>query len=142
MGVQQVSSFTAGRWTPPGEGARAIASAVTGEVIAEAGNDALDVLAALGHARTVGGPALRAMTFHQRAAMLRALAGVLNDAKDRLYEISYETGATKGDHAFDIDGGIGTLFVYASKGRRELPDGHVFVEGNLEPFPALDDERT
>ena len=134
MSVQQIQSFAAGRWVPPSDGARPIASAITGEVIAEAGNSALDVQAMLDHARSVGGPALRKMTFHQRAAMLRALAQLLNEHKDKLYEISYDTGATRGDHAFDIDGGIGTLFVYSSKGRREMPDGHVYLDGGLEQF--------
>ena len=134
MALQQVSSFAAGKWVAPGEGARTIASAITGDPIAEAGNSALDVQEMLDHARGVGGPALRAMTFHQRAAMLRALAGVLNAHKEALYEISYDTGATRGDHAFDIDGGIGTLFVYSSKGRREMPDGHVYLDGGTEQF--------
>ncbi len=134
MTIQQISSFQAGSWVPPSDGARPIASAVTGEVIAEAGNNSLDVQAMLDHARTVGGSALRAMTFHQRAGMLRALAQVLNEHKDALYDISYDTGATRGDHAFDIDGGIGTLFVYSSKGRREMPDGHVFLDGGTEAF--------
>src|SRR5690606_3297202 len=51
-----------------------------------------------------------------------------------LYELSYETGATKADSMIDIDGGIATLFVYASKGRRELPDDTVFIDGALEPL--------
>ena len=32
----------------------------------------------------------------------------------------------------DIDGGISTLFVYASKGTRELPNSRVYVDGGLE----------
>ncbi|WP_397541978.1 phenylacetic acid degradation bifunctional protein PaaZ [Roseovarius salis] len=132
MTIQQVSSFAAGEWVAPGTGARDIASAVTGKVIASAGNSALDVEAMLEHARAVGGPALRKMTFHDRARMLKALAQHLSQHKQALYDLSFETGATQSDHLIDIDGGIGTLFVFASKGRREMPDGHVYLDGSVE----------
>ncbi|MEL6235627.1 MAG: aldehyde dehydrogenase family protein, partial [Pseudomonadota bacterium] len=132
MTVMPVSSFAAGRWIGPGTGARPIESAITGAVIAEAGNEALDVAAMLAHARDTGGPALRAMGFHDRARMLKALAQHLQANRDPLYALSFDTGATQKDHLIDIDGGIGTLFVYASKGRRELPDGDVYVDGEVE----------
>ena len=132
MGVQGVESFAAGKWLAPGAGARPIASAITGEVIAEAGNDALDAGAMLEFARARGGAALRAMTFHDRARMLKALALYLNDRKQALYDISFDTGATQSDHMIDVDGGIGTLFVFASKGRREMPDNRVYLDGGLE----------
>ncbi|MEO9517391.1 MAG: phenylacetic acid degradation bifunctional protein PaaZ [Paracoccaceae bacterium] len=132
MGIQQVSSYLAGQWIAPGPGARPIRSAITGDVIAEAGNDTLDVTAMLAHARQVGGPALRAMTFHERAKMLKALATYLDQHKQSLYDLSFNTGATQADHLIDIDGGIGTMFVFASKGRREMPDGHVYVDGEIE----------
>ena len=74
MKIQQINSFAAGEWVTPGAGARSISSAITGEVIAEAGNNALDVQCMLDYARNVGGHALRAMTFHDRARMLKALA--------------------------------------------------------------------
>ncbi len=132
MTIQQISSFAAGEWVSPGEGARTIASAVTGEVIATAGNSALDVQAMLDHARNVGGPALRKMTFHERAKMLKALSLHLGQHKQALYDLSFNTGATQSDHLIDIDGGIGTMFVFASKGRREMPDGHVYLDGEVE----------
>ncbi|MEM9048540.1 MAG: phenylacetic acid degradation bifunctional protein PaaZ [Pseudomonadota bacterium] len=134
MTVMPVSSFLAGRWIAPGAGARPIESAITGAVIAEAGNDALDIPAMLDHARAVGGPALRAMGFHDRARMLKALAQHLQAQRDPLYALSFDTGATQKDHLIDIDGGIGTLFVYASKGRRELPDSDVYIDGEVEPL--------
>jgi len=132
MGLQQVGSFVLGQWVAPGDGARDIESAVTGKVIARAGNDALDTQAMLAHARDVGGPALRALTFHDRARMIKALAMHLNTHKQSLYDISFATGATQSDHLIDIDGGIGTMFVFASKGRRELPDARVYMDGELE----------
>lgn len=132
MSIQQISSYGAGTWIAPGAGARNIASAITGEVIASAGNSALDVQALLGHARSVGGPALRAMTFHDRARMLKALATHLGTHKQALFDLSFDTGATQSDHMVDIDGGIGTMFVFASKGRRDMPDGHVYLDGEVE----------
>jgi oxepin-CoA hydrolase / 3-oxo-5,6-dehydrosuberyl-CoA semialdehyde dehydrogenase len=127
-----VQSFAAGRWIDPGSGARNIASAITGEVIARAGNDALDVQSMLAHAREVGGPALRKMTFHDRARMLKALAMHLREQRQALYDLSYDTGATLNDHKIDVDGGIGTMMVFASKGRREMPDAHVYLDGPPE----------
>ncbi len=132
--MQRIGSYAKGDWIAAGTGARPIADASTGVVIAEAGNDTLDVAGMVGYAREVGGPALRALDFHDRARTLKALALHLNANKQALYDVSFTTGATQKDHAFDIDGGIGTLFVFASKGRREMPEGHVLVDGAWEPL--------
>lgn len=132
MDLINVNSYLAGRWTPADAGARAIFSAVTGDKLALAGQDTIDTQAMLDHARLKGGPALRAMTFHDRARMLKALALELGKFKDELYALSHTTGATLADGKIDIDGGIGTMLVYASKGRREMPDGHIYVDGDLE----------
>ena len=64
--------------------------------------------------------------------MLKALAIYLNDHKQELYDLSYDTGATLNDHKIDVDGGIGTMFVFASKGRREMPDAQVYLDGDVE----------
>ena len=132
MTILPLHSFAAGRWIAPAGNLSTLRSAVTGEAIAEIGSGGLDYAGMTEHARRTGGPALRAMTFHQRAAMLKALAQYLTERRDPLYELSYDTGATKADSMIDIDGGIGTLFAYSSKGRRELPDDTVYVEGALE----------
>src|SRR5262250_3536989 len=128
----QLQSFVAGRWlTGAGTGV-ALRDATTGEVIANATADGLDTQLMLRHAREVGGPNLRRLTFHERAALLKALARFLSDHKDEFYALSYATGATKADSWIDIDGGISTLFVYASKGARELPNGRVYINGAVE----------
>ncbi|MFM7726422.1 MAG: aldehyde dehydrogenase family protein, partial [Flavobacteriales bacterium] len=72
------------------------------------------------------------MSFHDRARMLKALGLYLNDRKKSFYPVSAATGATKSDSWIDIDGGIGTMLVFASKGRRELPDQPFLVDGNME----------
>ncbi|MFD2739505.1 phenylacetic acid degradation bifunctional protein PaaZ [Sulfitobacter aestuarii] len=132
MSLLEINSFAAGSWIAPGTGAREIENAVSGEVMARAGNDGLDAQAMLDHAVNIGGPNLRAMTFHDRARMLKALAAHLNEKKQALYDLSFATGATQADHMIDIDGGIGTMFVFASKGRREMPDAHVYLDGDVE----------
>ncbi|MCG6902579.1 MAG: aldehyde dehydrogenase family protein, partial [Rhodobacter sp.] len=132
MSLPEIKSFAAGEWIAPGIGARDIENAVTGAVMARAGNDALDVQAMLDYARNTGGPAMRALTFHDRARMLKALAQQLGQHKKALYDLSFASGATQSDHLIDIDGGIGTMFVFASKGRREMPDGHVYLDGEVE----------
>ncbi len=100
---------------------RILRSAIDGRAVAELGSGGIDVAAMRDHARQAGGPALRALTFHQRAGLLKALAQHLNERRDALYELSYDTGATKPDAMIDIDGGIGTLFVYASKAGANCP---------------------
>ncbi|MGC1498271.1 MAG: phenylacetic acid degradation bifunctional protein PaaZ [Sulfitobacter sp.] len=132
MSLLKVNSFAAGHWITPDANARTIENAVTGEVLGHAGNDALDVQAMLDHARNVGGPVLRALTFHDRARMLKALAAHLNTHKQALYDLSFATGATQSDHLIDIDGGVGTMFVFASKGRREMPDSNIYLDGEVE----------
>ena len=86
----------------------------------------------LRHAREVGGPALRKLTFHDRARMVKALGLAIMARKEELYELNYLTGATRKDGWIDIEGGAGTLFSFSSKGRRELPDAHVLLDGQLE----------
>jgi oxepin-CoA hydrolase/3-oxo-5,6-dehydrosuberyl-CoA semialdehyde dehydrogenase len=128
----QLQSFVAGEWQVGGGLGVALRDATTGEVIANATADGLDTQLMLRHAREVGGANLRRLTFHERAALLKSLARFLSDHKDEFYALSYATGATKADSWIDIDGGISTLFVYASKGTRELPNSRVYVDGAVE----------
>ncbi|HEY3286138.1 MAG TPA: phenylacetic acid degradation bifunctional protein PaaZ [Gemmatimonadaceae bacterium] len=130
-------NYAAGAWMQ-GTGARTpLRHAVTGEVIAEAGSGGIDFAEMVRHARTVGGPVLRAMTFHQRARMLKALAQHLMARVEGYYAISAATGATRRDGWVDIEGGIGTLFAYASRGRRDFPDEPFHVEGPTERLSKL-----
>ncbi len=128
----KLRSYACGRWVEgEGEGT-ALLDATTGEPVAVASSAGLDFAAMLEHARTVGGPGLRALTFHERAARLRALSKRLAECKEEFYALSFRTGATRSDGWIDIDGGIGTMAVFASKGARELPDGHVYIDGDVE----------
>ncbi|HMS02492.1 MAG TPA: phenylacetic acid degradation bifunctional protein PaaZ, partial [Gemmatimonadaceae bacterium] len=104
------------------------------EVIGQASSGGLDFAAMADYARTVGGPALRRLTFHERAAMLKAVAVHLMERKEAFYALSAATGATRSDSWVDIEGGIGTFFAYASRGRREFPNETVYVDGPVEPL--------
>ena len=128
----KIQSFVQGRWSEGNGSAVELFHAVTGEKVGEVSSHGLDFEASLKHARNVGGPKLRRMTFHERARMLKSLGKFLTERKEELYKISYATGATRYDSWIDIDGGIGTLFAYASKGQKELPDEAFHVEGEPE----------
>ncbi len=130
--MKQLQNYALGEWVTGTGSGTMLHHAVTGEEVAVASSDGLDFAAMRDFARTTGGPTLRAMTFHQRARVLKALALHLTARKEEFYAISTWTGATRGDSWIDIDGGIGTLFAYASRGRRELPDERFFVDGGPE----------
>jgi oxepin-CoA hydrolase / 3-oxo-5,6-dehydrosuberyl-CoA semialdehyde dehydrogenase len=127
-----LQSYVCGAWQSGRDDGIAMRDATTGEVIAQASSAGIDFGAVLAHARDQGGPQLRAMSFHERASLLRALAKRLSELKEEFYALSYRTGATLSDSMIDIDGGIGTVFVFASKGSRELPNARVYVDGGVE----------
>jgi oxepin-CoA hydrolase/3-oxo-5,6-dehydrosuberyl-CoA semialdehyde dehydrogenase len=127
-----LQNYAEDRWVAGAGGMAELRSAVNGDVVALTSSQGLDFGAMAAHARTVASSKLQALTFHDRARMLKALADALTARKAELYELSYNTGATKADSWIDIDGGIGTFAVYQSKGRRELPDERILIDGNLE----------
>ncbi len=129
---EMLASYVAGAWYTASDDGTEVVDAATGEAVARVSTSGLDTRALVDHARTVGGPALRGMTFQARAAALRELATYLDTNKAAYHELSLATGATRRDGAGDIDGGIGTTFVYASRGKRELPDGYLIVDGDVE----------
>jgi len=122
-----------GWWTPDTEeGAADVLDASTGELVTRVSTAGLDLAGALEHARTVGQRSLGELTFHQRALLLKQLAQALTERKDELYALSAQAGATRADAWIDVDGGIGALFTYGSKGRRELPNAQVVLDGPAE----------
>ena len=127
-------SFIKGSWWTPetDTSVQEVRDASTGDIVARVSSAGIDLPGALDYARTVGQASLAPLTFHQRAIILKQMALALNERKAELYEISARTGATKADSWVDIDGGIGVLFTYSSKGRREMPQGTVLVDGPLE----------
>ncbi|MCB2112581.1 MAG: phenylacetic acid degradation bifunctional protein PaaZ [Parvularculaceae bacterium] len=132
MSVITLENYALGEWRK-GAGAPAeLPSAVTGEIVARGGSGGLDFKAMADYARDVGGKNLRALTFHERAAIVKALAQAVMEKKEELYQLNFHTGATRKDGWIDIEGGAGVFFSMASKAKRELPNDHVLVDGPVE----------
>ena len=125
-------SYVNGSWATSSAQGMPLLDAVTGEQVTTISSAGIDMRAVLEYGRTVGGPALRALTFHQRAAILKSAGLFLRDHRPDLYALSARTGATLADSKFDVNGGIGVLLGYASKGRRELPNDTVLLDGDAE----------
>lgn len=132
--MQQLTSYLSGAWVYGQGQAREIQHAVTGEPLYQVCSDGLPLAASLSYARKLGGTALAKMTFQQRAQMMKAVAKHLLANKEALYQISYQTGATRNDSWVDIEGGISTLFSYAGLAGRELPDDTLWPEDELIPL--------
>lgn len=125
-----VENYITGRWVA-GNGERTtLHDAVTGQAFATAGSGGIDFAEVLEYARRKGNPALRKMSFQERALMLKALALHLREFLPEFYELSFKTGATKADSWGDIEGGIGNLFAYASL-RRKLSDEPYYLDGEF-----------
>lgn len=126
--ANKLKNYICGQWiTGDGEG-QVLYDAVTGEPFATATTKGLDFTAIVQYGREVGNPALRKLTFHERGRMLKALAMYLLERKEKFYQLSYRTGATRLDSWIDIEGGIGNLFSNASL-RRKFPDMPYCVDG-------------
>lgn len=126
--MTKLESYISGKWvTGDGDG-QLLFNAVTGDPISSSTTKGLDFKSIVEYGRTVGNPALRKMTFHNRGNMLKALALHLRNHLDKFYKVSYQTGATKADSWVDIEGGIGNLFANASL-RRKFPDESFCIDG-------------
>jgi oxepin-CoA hydrolase/3-oxo-5,6-dehydrosuberyl-CoA semialdehyde dehydrogenase len=126
--MYKLQNYITGSWiTGDGEG-QTLYNAVSGDAIGAATSKGLDFKGILEYGRTVGNPALRKMTFHERGNMLKALALHLRNHLDTFYKISFQSGATKVDSWIDIEGGIGNLFANASL-RRKFPDETFCIDG-------------
>jgi oxepin-CoA hydrolase/3-oxo-5,6-dehydrosuberyl-CoA semialdehyde dehydrogenase len=131
--MKRIPNYIMGQWLEhSGEGYIQY-NAITGEAISTVGSEGLDFAAMADYARKVGNPALRKMTFHQRGQMIKALALYLLELKKKYYVVSAMSGATRADSWIDIEGGIGTLFAYASL-RRKFPNQPFYVDGETAPL--------
>jgi len=133
----KIESYACGAWTPGTDDGVEVRNAINGESIGWVSSKGLDFADMLNHGRNTGGPALRQMTIHDRANMLKALAKYLLGKKEDFYAISAKTGATRADGWVDIEGGIGTVFAYSGIARRELPNETFAVEGKTELLSAM-----
>ena len=131
--MQRYQSYIQGKWFD-GQGVETnLYNAITGEQFGETSSLGIDYEAVLHYGRTIGGEKLRKMTFQERGRMLKALAFHLMEKKNRYYQVSALSGATKVDSWIDIEGGIGNLFANASL-RRQFPDLPYNVDGVAAPL--------
>ena len=131
--MQTFQNYILGQWVS-GEGVETEQfHAITGAKIGEVSSAGIDFSEVLNYGRTVGGHPLRKMTFQERGRMLKALALYLMERKEKYYEFSALTGATRIDSWIDIEGGIGNLFANASL-RRQFPDLPYYVDGVAAPL--------
>jgi oxepin-CoA hydrolase/3-oxo-5,6-dehydrosuberyl-CoA semialdehyde dehydrogenase len=131
--MQRYQNYVLGKWID-GEGVETnLYNAINGQQLGTVSSAGLDFTSILEYGRRTGGPALRKMTFQERGRMLKALALYLLERKEKYYQVSYWTGATKVDSWIDIEGGIGNLFANASL-RRQFPDLPYYVDGTAAPL--------
>jgi len=127
--MQVVESYLAGRWVKGAGAGQTLLNPATEEPLATASTEGIDLAAALDHARRIGGPALRALSFAERGALLQAMADALQEARDELIALGIANGGnTRSDAKFDVDGAIGTLLAYAELGSA-LGTGRFLVDG-------------
>jgi oxepin-CoA hydrolase/3-oxo-5,6-dehydrosuberyl-CoA semialdehyde dehydrogenase len=131
--ARALESFAVGHWQAPASDGVTVVDANTGEPVATVSSQGIDAAAMAEHARRAGTQALARATFHERAALLKSLAGYLGERKNAYYELSHRTGATLRDAQLDVDGGIGVLHSYAGKAKRELPNESMILDGPVEP---------
>lgn len=124
----KLGNYITGKWIEGDGDGQQLYNAVNGEIIATATTKGLDFASILDYGRKTGSPALRKMTFQERGRRLKALALHLLEHKEKFYQLSYKTGATRADSWVDIEGGIGNLFSNASL-RRKLPDEIFALDG-------------
>ena len=130
--MQRFQNYILGQWVD-GQGVETpLFNAITGAQIGEASSAGIDFSSVLAYGRQHG-YALRKMTFQERGRMLKALALFLMERKEKYYQVSALTGATKVDSWIDIEGGIGNLFANASL-RRQFPDLPYYVDGVAAPL--------
>jgi oxepin-CoA hydrolase / 3-oxo-5,6-dehydrosuberyl-CoA semialdehyde dehydrogenase len=131
--MKKIPNYIMGKWVEHEGAGIPQYNAITGEQISTVGSEGLDYSAMADYARRVGNPALRKMTFQERGQMIKALAMYLFELRKKYYPLSSLTGATKTDSWIDIDGGIGTLFAYASL-RKKFPNQPFYLDGELAPL--------
>jgi oxepin-CoA hydrolase/3-oxo-5,6-dehydrosuberyl-CoA semialdehyde dehydrogenase len=131
--MRRYQNYVLGQWVD-GSGTETILNhAITGEVLGEVSSEGIDFSDVLAYGRKKGAEVLRKMTFQERGRILKALALFLTEKKEKYYEVSAWTGATRVDSWIDIEGGIGNLFANASL-RRQFPDLPYYVDGVAAPL--------
>ncbi len=138
--MKTLAHYVSGRWVGGSGEPETLVNPATEETLAVVASGGVDRAGALAHARAVGGPGLRALTFAERGARLKTLADALQAHRDELIELAIANGGnTRGDAKFDVDGAIATLAAYAELGKglgetRLIVDGDGITLGRMPRF--------
>ena len=132
MSEISVTSFLLGSWQKYHIPGQQFKSPIDGSKLSNVTEHNIPSEDILKFSRNVGIKNLQKLNFHDRAKILKRIGLLLNDAKEKLYSLSYHTGATLKDSYLDIDGGIGTLLVMASKARKEMDESFIHLDGDVE----------
>ena len=132
MSEISVTSFLLGSWQKYHIPGQQFKSPIDGSKLSNVTEHDIPSEDILKFSRNVGIKNLQKLNFHDRARILKSIGLLLNDAKEKLYSLSYHTGATLKDSYLDIDGGIGTLLVMASKARKEMDESFIHLDGDVE----------
>ena len=132
MSEISVTSFLLGSWQKYHIPGQQFKSPIDGSKLSNVTEHDIPSEDILKFSRNVGIKNLQKLNFHDRARILKRIGLLLNDAKEKLYSLSYHTGATLKDSYLDIDGGIGTLLVMASKARKEMDESFIHLDGDVE----------
>jgi oxepin-CoA hydrolase/3-oxo-5,6-dehydrosuberyl-CoA semialdehyde dehydrogenase len=125
----ELRSYLGGQWRAGGGARQTLLNPATEAPLASASTEGLDLGAALEHARAKGGPALRALSFAQRGALIKGIADAMQDARDEPIGLGISNGGnTRSDAKFDVDGAIATLLAYAEIGT-PLGEQKVILDG-------------
>ncbi len=132
MSEISVTSFLLGSWQKYHIPGQQFKSPIDGSKLSNVNEHDIPSEDILKFSRNVGIKNLQKLNFHDRAKILKSIGLLLNEAKEKLYSLSYHTGATLKDSYLDIDGGIGTLLVMASKARKEMDESFIHLDGDVE----------
>jgi oxepin-CoA hydrolase/3-oxo-5,6-dehydrosuberyl-CoA semialdehyde dehydrogenase len=127
--LNTLRSHVEGRWAEPGGEPAVLSNPATEEPLARQAGGGVDRAAALAWARATGGPALRELSFAQRAELLEAMSATIQAGREELIELAVANGGnTRSDAKFDIDGASFALTSYAELGK-QLGDVRVLKDG-------------
>lgn len=125
----KLPNYVSDKWMEGSGSGTPLVDPVTGDELARISSEGVDFKAALDFARTEGGPALRQLTYGQRAEMLAKIGEALTANRDEYFRLSLlNLGATEADASFDVDGALYTMKYYAKIGRA-LAEGKTLKEG-------------
>ena len=126
----RLKSFINGGWLEGDGNLVTLLNPATEEPLAETGTSGINFSAALEYARSVGGPALRSMTFVERAEILQGIYDALYANREELIQLSIANGGnTRNDAKFDVDGATATLLAYVDVGK-QLGDRQLINDGD------------